>query len=78
MDSAVVASLLTAFSGVHRGACAPLALAVSRVRCVYKRNREGDCDPRCGCTDVPLNDPDELEIHKLSLKDEVLVIIKRS
>ena len=71
MDSAGVASLLTAFSGV-------LALAVSRIRCVYKRNKEGECDPRCGCSDVPLSDPDELEIHQLSLKDEVLVIISKS
>ena len=71
MDAAVVASLLTALSGV-------VALAVARIRYVYKRNREGDCDPRCGCTDQPLTDPDELEIHRLSLKDEVLVIIKKS
>ena len=71
MEPAVTASLLTALSGV-------VALAVSRIRCIYKRNDEGQCDPRCGCTDQPLHDPDELEIHRLSLKDEVLVIIKKS
>ena len=70
MEPAVTASLLTAASGL-------LALAVARVRCIYKRNAEGECDPRCGCTDQPLTDPDELEIHRLSLKDEVLVIIKK-
>ncbi len=71
MDSALLASLLTALSGV-------LALAVARIRCVYKWNKDGECDPRCGCTDQPLTDPDELEFHKVGLDNEVLMIIKKS
>ena len=55
-----------------------ITLLVNKIRCVYKRDAEGNCGPCvCGCTDKSIQESHEdIEVKEISLGgvDAVLLI----
>ena len=70
MTEAMLASLATAALALVGG-------LLMRVRCAYSRDREGSCDPRCACTDKPLVDNSEIEIHTVTINEVDLLYVAR-
>ena len=69
-EATLIASLSTA-------ALALAGTLLMRIRCSYTRDAEGDCNPRCGCTDKPLVDNSEVEIHTVRINDVDLLYVAR-
>ena len=55
-----------------------LALIVSRVKCLYQRDEDGQCSPKCGCMSAPLEDHHEILVDKQEIQGvEVLILSKK-
>ena len=54
-----------------------MALIVSRVKCLYQRDEDGHCSPKCGCMSAPLEDHHEILVDKQEIQGvEVLILSK--
>ena len=69
-EATLVASLSTA-------ALALAGTLLMRIRCSYSRDADGTCSPRCGCTDKPLVDNSEVEMHTVHITDVDLLYVAR-
>ena len=56
------------------------ALVVSRIKCIYRRNDDGSCQPSCACSGQPLEHQEEdIEIRRVEIEGkEVAVLIKKT
>ena len=72
-ESAILATLVTAGSGL-------LGVVLAKMRCMYKRDMDGNCSPSCAFSDKALT-PDEHEIenfHEFVDDVPVLIITKKA
>ena len=60
-ESALLGSAITAGSSL-------MALIVSRVKCLYQRDEDGHCSPKCGCMSAPLEDHHEILVDKQEIQ----------
>ena len=71
MDPALMGSALATAAGI-------ITLIVSKIRCIYKRDDQGNCGPCvCGCTDKSIQESHEdIEVKEITLGgvDAVLLI----
>ena len=73
MDPALQGSLATGILGV-------VSLIVSRIRCLYKRDEDHNCNPICGCTEKSIQaDHEEVECREVEIGDTkgILLLPKR-
>ncbi len=71
MEASLLGSLVTS-------SFALAGLIVSRIKCKYARDSEGDCNPVCACQNAPLDDAHELSIERIELDNmEVAIITKK-
>ena len=70
MDQALLGTLVTS-------AFALAGLIVSRIKCKYSRDDNGDCNPVCACQNAPLDDHHELEIERVELDNMEIAIISK-
>ena len=71
VDGVAIGSLITAAAGI-------LTLRVHKVKCAY-RGTDGSCAPACAFMDRPLEDNDEIEVHKIELNSvELLYVSKKA
>ncbi len=71
VDGVATGSLITACAGI-------VTLIVHKVKCAYRRTEEG-CAPACACMDRPLEDNDEIEVHKIERNSvELLYVSKKT
>ena len=69
-ESALLGSAITVGSSL-------LALIISRVKCLYQRDEDGQCSPKCGCMSAPLEDHHEILVDKQEIQGvEVLILSK--
>ncbi len=62
VDGVATGSLITAAAGI-------VTLVVHKIKCAYRTTEDGSCGARsCACMDCPLEDNDEIEVHKIDLK----------
>ena len=73
MDSALYGALLSSSFSL-------LALVVSRLKCIYRRDADGTCNPACACSGQPLEHQEEdIEIRRVEIEGkEVAVLIKKT
>ena len=73
MDSALYGALLSSSFSL-------LALIVSRLKCVYRRDPDGTCNPACACSGQPLEHQEkDIEIRRVEIEGkEVAVLIKKT
>ena len=74
MDPALQGSALATIAGI-------ITLIVSKVRCIYKRESEGNCGPCiCGCTEKSIQEShEEIEVKEVSLGGvEAILLIPKS
>ena len=67
-DPALLGSIWTGGLGLATLLC-------SRIRCLYKRDDEGHCNPIFGCTERSIQDHDELEIHNIDVGGTAAVLL---
>ncbi len=71
MDQALLGSLVTS-------SFALAGLIVSRIKCKYARDNDGQCNPICACMSGAIDDHHELEIERIELDSmEVAIITKK-
>ena len=68
MDAALQGSIWTGGLGL-------LTLLCSRIRCLYKRDDEGNCSPICGCTEKSIQGHEDVEVHELVVGDTQAVLL---
>ena len=68
MDPALLGSMWTGGLGLATLLC-------SRIRCLYRRDDEGHCNPICGCTERSIQDHDEIEIHTVEVAGTAAVLL---
>ena len=69
MDAALLGSMWTGGLGV-------LTLIISRIRCIYKRDADGNCMPQCGCTEKTLReDHEEVTVHEVTIGDTPAILL---
>ena len=72
IDQALLGSLVTSCFGLA-------GLIVSRIKCKYARDNEGQCNPICACMGGAIDDHHELEIERIELDSmEVAIITKKT
>ena len=74
MDPALQGSMLATMAGI-------ITLVVSRIRCVYKRDQEGNCGPCiCGCTEKSIQEShDEVDVREVSVGGvDAILLLPRS
>ena len=65
---------------VWTGGLGLATLLLSRIRCLYKRDDEGHCNPICGCTEKTIQpDHEEVECREVEIGDTkgILLLPKR-
>ena len=68
-ESALLATLITAGSGL-------LGVVLSKCKCLYKRDPEGNCSPTFAFSDKSIQPDDhEIEIYHEQVGDEIPVLI---
>ena len=51
---------------IFTGALGLLTLLLSRIRCMYRRDQEGQCNPICACTEKGIQeDHQEIEVKEV-------------
>ena len=60
---------------IWTGSLGLATLLLSRIRCLYKRDSEGSCNPICGCTERSIQDHDEIEIHNVDVGGTAAVLL---
>lgn len=68
-ESMAIGSIITTFGGL-------CGVVLSKCKCIYKRDDEGNCSPIFSFTDKPIQaDNDEIKINHENLGGEIPVII---
>ena len=69
MDAALMGSMWTGGLGV-------LTLIVSRIKCLYSRDAEGNCTPLCGCMESKLREQHEdVEVREIEIGDTHAILL---
>ena len=69
-ETALLSTALTASVGLA-------TMIIHRIKCVYRRNDEGECIPSCACQEKPLEEESELEVRRVAVNGLDLVYVVR-
>ena len=69
-ETALLSTALTASVGLA-------TMIIHRIKCVYRRNDEGECIPSCACQEKPFEEESELTVHRVTLNGLEMIYAAR-